>query len=229
MISKSYVALHRIQSIYNFIQSGRIVIPDFQRKFVWSKSSVKDLLQSIYKGYPIGNILVLEDEPGTYPALSGQESLFPIIDQKKYSVHTKVWYLLDGSQRLTALYNTLFSTKPDFEFWFDLETEEFTPRKNNTYKQSYINLRSLFSSNLFQETFTKLGKSDDTNILLDRMNQLHTAFKDYELVIQVLTGMTLDDAIEVYKRLNTTGRHLSQDEIRRIRENYSDPSSEEGN
>jgi uncharacterized protein with ParB-like and HNH nuclease domain len=225
MISKSYVTLHRIQSIYNFIQSGKLVVPDFQRKFVWPKSSVRDLLQSIYKGYPIGNILVLEDEPGTYPALSRQESLFPIVDQDKYREHTKIWYVLDGSQRLAAIYNTFFGNKADFEFWFDLETEEFIPKGNIQNKQSYISLRSLFSSDLFLETFTKIGKSDNNNMLLDRMNQLHSAFKDYELVIQVLVGMTLDDAVEVFERLNSRGLSLSKDEIKRIREKYSGRSN----
>ncbi len=42
-------------TLMNDIENGRVRLPPFQREFVWSPSKVIDLVDSIYKGYPIGS------------------------------------------------------------------------------------------------------------------------------------------------------------------------------
>lgn len=218
-MSETRVMLHTIQSIYYLMQSGKLVIPAFQRSFAWSKSAVRNLLSSIYQGYPIGTFLVLEDQVGRYPTMDSRRALFPIVDQDQANNHTNVWYIIDGSQRLVALYNTLFGQEDEFQFWFELETEEFVSAKVQD-NQRYINLRSLYSSDEFRDMMVNIAKTDESGVLFDRLNRLHTAFKDYHVIIQVLIDASLDDAIEIFERLNTSGLALSKAELERIRSEY---------
>ena len=47
-----------VESIIGWIKSGEIAIPEIQRPFVWDNSKVRDLLDSLYKGFPVGYIIV---------------------------------------------------------------------------------------------------------------------------------------------------------------------------
>lgn len=47
-----------VQNIIGWIKSGEVAIPEIQRPFVWDSSKVRDLLDSLYKGFPIGYIIV---------------------------------------------------------------------------------------------------------------------------------------------------------------------------
>src|SRR5438874_1504542 len=77
--------LHHLPTVFRRIQSGEIRIPAFQREFAWNEGQVISLLDSVYKGYPIGSVLLWEvtkkvfraepqpdmpfpDAPETYPA-----------------------------------------------------------------------------------------------------------------------------------------------------------------
>jgi uncharacterized protein with ParB-like and HNH nuclease domain len=53
-----------IESLLAWVKEGEIAIPEIQRPFVWDKSKVRDLMDSIYRGYPVGNHHVEEpDDP----------------------------------------------------------------------------------------------------------------------------------------------------------------------
>ena len=55
MNSQKYsVNQHLIETIITWVNSGEIAIPEIQRPFVWSDSKVRDLMDSLYQGYPIG-------------------------------------------------------------------------------------------------------------------------------------------------------------------------------
>lgn len=215
---KTRVIVHSIQSIYYLIESGKLVIPAFQRSFAWSKANIKNLLQSIYQGYPIGTFLVLEDRNGRYPVIDSQNSPFPLVNEKQSNNHAFVWYIIDGSQRLTALYNTLFGQDNNFEFWFELESEEFFTGKLRP-DRNYINLRSLLSDE-FRDIMVGIAQNDESPILFDRLNQLHRAFIDYEVIIQVLGDASLEDAVAIFERLNTQGMALSKADLQKIEEEY---------
>lgn len=54
---KYNVSQHPIETILSWVKSGDIAIPEIQRPFVWKSSKVRDLLDSLYKGYPIGYVI----------------------------------------------------------------------------------------------------------------------------------------------------------------------------
>lgn len=121
--------IYRLEELAILVKSGDIKLPRFQRPFVWRRSDMLKLLDSIYKGYPIGSLLLwnssqrLKSERDIAGLKVGEEStLYPTS------------YLLDGQQRLTTICGALYwdGTKLN-DIWnihFDLETEEFVHPKN---------------------------------------------------------------------------------------------------
>ena len=49
---------YSVDSIISWINSGEIAIPEMQRPFVWDSTKVRDLIDSLYKGYPVGYIII---------------------------------------------------------------------------------------------------------------------------------------------------------------------------
>jgi uncharacterized protein with ParB-like and HNH nuclease domain len=58
MSSQKYsVNQHLIETLLTWVKSGEIAIPEIQRPFVWDASKVRDLMDSLYQGYPVGYII----------------------------------------------------------------------------------------------------------------------------------------------------------------------------
>ena len=77
-----------VSAILGLIKSGSFAIPEIQRPFVWKKKQVRDLLDSLYKGYPTGYLIVWKN---------------PNVKLKDGSVSSGKKILIDGQQRVTAL------------------------------------------------------------------------------------------------------------------------------
>lgn len=90
-----------LQEIIGDIENNRILLPDFQRKFVWTEEErQKKIVASILTKMPIGSILLLESNPSDYSSkLIGCKTI------NDGSTHNNVEFLLDGQQRITVLTN----------------------------------------------------------------------------------------------------------------------------
>ena len=77
-----------VQNIISWIKSGEVAIPEIQRPFVWDSTKVRDLLDSLYKGFPVGYIIVWKN---------------PDVRLKDGTVSIGKKILIDGEQRGTAL------------------------------------------------------------------------------------------------------------------------------
>ncbi len=134
---------------------GTLCLPNFQRDFVWPPEMVADLLRSIFRGYFVGSLLLLDSDPSNPPfapqALRGA---------KPTQVELRPnWLVLDGQQRLTSLLYALAS--PDFPLkntalrrWFfidlkkllnDIEDDDFvfsrTKREMNGLEKREVQYR----------------------------------------------------------------------------------------
>jgi hypothetical protein len=84
-----------VQELVDMIQRGKLRLPEMQRRYVWRSTRVRDLMDSLYRGYPSGAILVWEsDEEVPLQEMS--------VSQER-SAAGGSWLLLDGQQRLTSL------------------------------------------------------------------------------------------------------------------------------
>lgn len=86
----------KVGDIINDVMTGRIGLPDLQRPFVWRDNKVRELLDSMIKGYPIGYIMLWESPNNYETKKSGIGSNKKTYDEPKELV-------IDGQQRLTAL------------------------------------------------------------------------------------------------------------------------------
>jgi len=77
-----------VGAILGLIASGDIAIPEIQRPFVWKKMQVRDLLDSLYKGYPTGYLIIWKN---------------PDVRLKDGKISAGKKILIDGQQRVTAL------------------------------------------------------------------------------------------------------------------------------
>jgi hypothetical protein len=96
-----------LQDILKDIKSGKTQLPDFQRSWVWDDNHVKSLLASVSVSYPIGAVMLLETgnpDVRFRPRLVEGVMLEPIPEPE--------WLILDGQQRLTSLFQSLFHGKP---------------------------------------------------------------------------------------------------------------------
>lgn len=85
---------HTVFGLIEDIKSGEVALPDIQRPFVWSASKVRELIDSMYKGFPVGYLLFWD---------TGAE-----VGARQIGVETKEraprLLIVDGQQRLTSLY-----------------------------------------------------------------------------------------------------------------------------
>src|SRR6266481_5151226 len=89
-------------TLMNDIENGRVRLPPFQREFVWSPSKVIDLLDSIYKGFPIGSFFYWKASRKYVTLFRDITSLSlpsPAPDQE-------LFFILDGQQRVTSIWAT---------------------------------------------------------------------------------------------------------------------------
>lgn len=100
---------------------GELVLPDFQRDFVWKPGDVIKLLSSLFNGYPIGGLLFMESS-GQY----GYRSLDGVAPQENDRLHKDVILVLDGQQRLTSCYRALYGA---------LQVKDFPGRYYFDYKK----------------------------------------------------------------------------------------------
>ena len=185
------------------MEEGRFVVPAFRRAYSWSKADVKQLLESIYKGYPIGVIVVLQEDADRLGLLSPEESLFPVPKGGRYS---NLWYVVDGAQRLAALYNSVYVGNKAFNFQFDPETEEFVVDAKPDKSRRLVALHSLYSPAEFSEVQSRATVLS----LTDAVNKLHDSFANYMIPVQMLANASLQDTIAIYEVLNLSGQRLSK-------------------
>src|SRR6478752_2463608 len=85
----------KLSAILDQVDAGTVLLPEFQRGYVWNRDQVRGLMRSLYKGYPVGALLVWETDAAGQAvrgaaSVSGTRSL-----------------LLDGQQRVTTLYGVV--------------------------------------------------------------------------------------------------------------------------
>src|SRR4051812_20354037 len=90
----------KLPSLLDDVRQGKLVIPDFQRDFVWTRKQVEELLNSVINRYFVGTLLLLES-PTTN--LRFAPRLIPGVAADPSS-HPSISYVLDGQQRLTSLF-----------------------------------------------------------------------------------------------------------------------------
>lgn len=193
---------------------GALMIPSIQRDYVWSRSQIPRLLDSLYKGYPVGSLLIWDtnlDVP-----------LKPAAVLQGAPVHGKAGVLLDGQQRLTSLAwvvrpsATPKGTKPP-DVRFDLRSEAFlNPSATQRNDPFLVRVADVLADGAqYAEILSAIGISHtdpDYQSYYDRLSRVHK-IRDYLIGVQTYASDDYEEVAEIFARVNTGGRRLSKGDL----------------
>lgn len=198
-----------IPEIVHLASAGKIRVPTFQRHFAWQAEDVRDLFDSIYRGFPIGTLLLWQHSAQEAIVHLGPISLKVPSDPSAYSV-------VDGQQRITALFATLspqYAGIDDrFDIYFDLQKERFGNARNGKIPVRSIPVKeALETRSLLQWLRAHADELDEHD--LNVADRLGGALRDYEIPAYVVAGEDLDVLRQVFDRVNSAGKPISRAQV----------------
>lgn len=201
-----------IINILEKVKSGEYAVPQLQRDFVWSAKQVIDLFDSMMKGYPIGSLILWKPELAEFNCLNQLGGL----SIEKYSSLERQ-YVLDGRQRLTALISSLCAGGAYFgNICINLEDMQIINVPTGRSRKPHIlALGTAFDTYELVEYIEGLKQSllpeDKIKRYVDQAKRINRILLSYELGFIRVIGGGIDDAVEVYSRLNSQTTQISPD------------------
>lgn len=208
-----------IGDLFDEIAEGKLRVPQFQRPFIWKPSDMLALFDSIHKGYPIGSLLLWESRE----QMSSLDYIGPIDIPSPGT--TPMTYILDGHQRLATLFGGLCLRK-DFPLgtkqenwkwwiWFDLKKREFTHVTKDKPSPWLLPLRAVLPTVDFLNEARRIQEEcpDNASEFITEAEQLAQKVKNYKLAIIRIRGGSLNQAVEIFSRLNTLGQPMTPDQM----------------
>ncbi|NOZ06099.1 MAG: DUF262 domain-containing protein, partial [Chloroflexi bacterium] len=210
MIIQQYsVNQHPIQALLTWVQSGEVAIPEIQRPFVWSATKVRDLMDSLYRGYPIGYLIAWRN---------------PNVKLKDGSVSTGKRILIDGQQRVTALLAALLGQPVvDKNYHRHRIRIAFHPQErrfevsNPAIKKDKAWIPDI--AQVFAPDFKFLGAVnsyaqrnglDDLDTIHESLESLKGIVNNPIGLIELNADLDIETVTEIFIRINSAGVVLSQ-------------------
>jgi hypothetical protein len=207
----------KISTILDYIDSGFIALPTFQRGYVWNRDQVRALMDSLYRKHPVGSLLVwVTSSEGA--AHKGFMDLPPGV----------VKLLLDGQQRITSLYGIIRGGPPEYfdgkeevlkGLFFHLKTEEFSYYAPIRMKDDpfWIDVTKLMEEGIapFVTELSQLPEwTLDSSQLINRLNAIQQ-IKEIDLHVEEVTGpdKNVDVVVDIFNRVNSGGTKLSKGDL----------------
>ena len=210
-----------LSNLLNYIKMGDIGLPDIQRPFVWSNAKVRDLFDSMYRGFPVGYFLFWENALATHTRVIG-------IDDRAHRIPNRL--IVDGQQRLTSLF-AVFTGTPvlddDFkerqiEIAFNplegkFDVTDATHRKDPTW---ISNISALWTEgrNTYQnikrylEAVKAKGpvSEEDEKTISDNLDRLFDLQKYPFTALEIAPTVDEEQVADIFVRINSEGVKLNQ-------------------
>ena len=203
------VTPHPIETLLTWVKSGEIAIPEIQRPFVWDATKVRNLLDSLYQGYPVGYLIAWRN---------------PSVRLKDGSTSSGKRILIDGQQRVTALMAALLGQEvltKDYEtvrirIAFHPVEERFEVSNPAIQKDaSWIpDLATVFAPDA---SLTKLTREytarnpeadqDQISLVLEKVRKI---INNQVGIIELAEDLDIETVTEIFIRVNSAGASLSQ-------------------
>lgn len=203
------VTPHPIETILTWVKSGEIAIPEIQRPFVWDATQVRGLLDSLYRGYPVGYLIAWRN---------------PTVRLKDGSPSAGKRILIDGQQRVTALMAALLGHEvvtKDYEtvrirIAFHPGNELFEVSNPAIQRDpSWIpDVAEVFAPDAKLLKVTKAyaaanpGMSEDT--VFTTLETLRKIINNHVGIIDLSDDLDIETVTEIFIRVNSAGKELSQ-------------------
>lgn len=212
-IKQPEVQSKKYHHLISDIEQGYLKVPKFQRDFVWQADQAASLIDSVLKGYPIGTFILWKtrEELRHYKEI-GQAKL------REVPKGDVVTYVLDGQQRITALFATRMGLSVDREgkkidfgsIFIDLSLNPQTSDSLTTTEGDGGNLISV--KDLLNESIADFAGSYPKGDL-DKIDLYRSRLTGYDFSTVVISDHPIDVAVDVFTRINTAGTELTLFEI----------------
>ena len=197
------------REIYKKVEAGKYGIPSFQRDFVWTPSKIIDFFDSIWKGYPIGAVILWKPDV--------EMPTKDILTDKPQSGVSPEYYVLDGRQRLTSFYGCVQHRREGdrkFELYFNLETEQFSFKsKSNILNLKVSEIYDTFELLMRLQDITSHYKDtpSQSKKYIEKANKLNAILQGYTVSEIFIEDCSLDEAEEVFARINSKGTDITKE------------------
>ncbi|UYJ40744.1 MAG: DUF262 domain-containing protein [Lachnospiraceae bacterium] len=207
---------YNVSAILGFIEAGQFVIPEIQRPFVWKKSQVRDLIDSLYNGYPTGYIITWKN---------------PDVHTKDGTMANGKHILIDGQQRITALMASIVGLEVlDEDFNKDRIKIAFNPLATDSDKRFAVqdashlkdrkwisDISEVFKNNFDPFDFVFKYCEDNPKVKHNEVNNAIIKLKEIANrqigVIELDHSLDIDEVTEIFIRINSKGTALSQSDF----------------
>lgn len=218
-----------ISTILAWVESGAIAIPEIQRPFVWMSTQVRDLMDSLYQGYPVGYIITWQN---------------PDVKLKDGSTSQGKRILIDGQQRITALRAAISGLnavdkkykKRRIAISFNPLTEEFRTRTSSTERgKEWISdiaevMVNGYDTLTFVDEYVARNPGTTRQEINSRLNRLIQIKNKQIGEIQLSPSLDINIVNEIFVRINASGVNLSNADfaMSKIAVYEKDPGDEMG-
>lgn len=208
-IQKYNVNQHLIETLLAWVKGGEIAIPEIQRPFVWNSSKVRDLMDSLYQGFPIGYVITWRN---------------PNIKLKDGSSSEGKKILIDGQQRVTALTAAILGDQvinKDYqrvrikiafnpiEEKFEVQTPVIVKDKQWIPDIAEV-LSGQLNSFTFINTYIQNNPEADQEKIVQAVTRLFNLTKKQIGLIDLAGDLDIETVTEIFIRINSKGVVLSQ-------------------
>lgn len=216
----------RLLRIIKDFESGIIRVPAFQRDFEWDYSKKVQLFESILKGLPIGTIFLWR------PDFIDNENyrLFESNSIGGYDLPNRAidyYYVLDGLQRLSTLFGCLIDekqtplkknnklwAKQGFNLIYNLQSNQIEKGKKNL-QIFEVELHRFIDHDSYAEFIDKMQHIDispeQKQLFRNRYVHFQKQITTFDLPIVELTGANIEEAVEIFDKLNSTGAKVTSE------------------
>jgi hypothetical protein len=197
-----------IREIIEQVERGQIRVPAFQRGFVWDPDRVAFFMDSLFKQYPFGSLLLWRAQE----RLKCERDLGPFLLPDPVADYP-LDYVLDGQQRITSLYATFQTGRVmetssdwkdiyyDFSLPFDAQdTQFFALSRNEVDEAKHFPLRTLFHTTEYRKATQ--GMNDE---LASKIDDMQAVFKETRIPVQIIRTEERQTVAIIFERINRQG------------------------
>lgn len=196
----------KVRDIVDQYRSGHIVIPEFQREYVWKPKQAVRLVESLYRKLPVSSLL----------SWSSDAQVQARRPQTRALLDRTVSWLIDGQQRVITLYR-LYKGEEGIDVAFNPSEEKFrltsaTLRSNS----SWFRVSDIWNEKKYREIRQRLLDDPRSQMWEPKLERLRLIL-DYEIPTVMMIDHPFEDAADAFERINTLGVKLKKGEVQSAR------------
>src|SRR5438876_5276659 len=192
----------KVKQLVDDYRSGRIVIPEFQREYVWRPGKAPKLVDLLYRGFPISSLLLWQSSDDARPRRR---------DPRPVRSSIMSW-LIAGQQRVITL-SRMMNGDEGIDIVFHPEHDEFslanaaTRNDRNWFRVAEV---------LDEHSYRQIRRNLDGGRLADKREARFERLRrilDYDVPYVRMVNHSFDDAVRAFTRINTLGVRLKKADI----------------